>query len=271
MVPQTETNNADMYPPLPVGVGTKSKADPAIAPEAIATASGVAVPPPGRQNLKRRAMDAMARDAATEMPKIPPQHLVVGSRVEGLFNEDTWFPGTIEAIRHGKHGSKQIFVLYDDGSHESYYSNKAADMNDLRYDQAKDEPEIHQWNICHHLLCDTRFRWRPCQPCPLTGRPYRALKQFQRLLQMVSSGTCASDPLNLAKVKTFLIETALEHLAHCDVQGGVTSSEWAQYALSMLGESLEKHSKPLEYEPEGAVKYSREDTVQDSSPAHEQT
>ena len=85
MVPQTETNNADMYPPLPVGVGTKSKADPAIAPEAIATASGVAVPPPGRQNLKRRAMDAMARDAATEMPKIPPQHLVVGSRVEGLF------------------------------------------------------------------------------------------------------------------------------------------------------------------------------------------
>ena len=271
MVPQTETNNADMYPPLPVGVGTKSKADPAIAPEAIATASGVAVPPPGRQNLKRRAMDAMARDAATEMPKIPPQHLVVGSRVEGLFNEDTWFPGTIEAIRHGKHGSKQIFVLYDDGSHESYYSNKAADMNDLRYDQAKDEPEIHQWNICHHLLCDTRFRWRPCQPCPLTGRPYKALKQFQRLLQMVSSGTCASDPLNLAKVKTFLIETALEHLAHCDVQGGVTSSEWAQYALSMLGESLEKHSKPLEYEPEGAVKYSREDTVQDSSPAHEQT
>ena len=79
MVPQTETNNADMYPPLPVGVGTKSKADPAIAPEAIATASGVAVPPPGRQNLKRRAMDAMARDAATEMPKIQrglPQELL---------------------------------------------------------------------------------------------------------------------------------------------------------------------------------------------------
>ena len=77
MVPQTQTNNADMYPPFPVGVGT----DPAIAPVAIATASGVAVPPPGRQ--KRRAMDAMTRDAAIEMPKIPQQHLVVGSRVEG--------------------------------------------------------------------------------------------------------------------------------------------------------------------------------------------
>ena len=123
-------------------------------------------------------MDAMARDAATEMPKIPPQHLVVGSRVEGLFNEVTWFPGKIESIRPGKQGSKQIFVFYDDGSLESYCTNKAADMNDLRYDQAKDEPEIHQWNICHHLLCDTRFRWRPCQPCPLTGRPYKASKQF---------------------------------------------------------------------------------------------
>ena len=55
----------------------------------------------------------------------------------------------------------------------------------------------------------------------------------------------------------------MEHLE----QGGVTSSEWAQHALSMLGESLEKRSKPLEYEPEGAIKYSRED----SSPANEQT
>ena len=56
-------------------------------------------------------MDAMARDAATEMPKIPPQHLVVGSRVEGLFNEVNWFPGKIEAIRPGKNGSKQIVVF----------------------------------------------------------------------------------------------------------------------------------------------------------------
>ena len=53
------------------------------------------------------------------MPKIPPQHLVVGSRVEGLFNEVDWFPGKIEAIRPGKNGSKQIVVLYDDGSQES--------------------------------------------------------------------------------------------------------------------------------------------------------
>ena len=47
----------------------------------------------------------------------------------------------------------------------------------------------------------------------------------------------------------------------------VTSSEWAKHALSMLGESLAKCSKPLEYEPEGAVKYSSEDC----SPANEQT
>ena len=37
--------------------------------------------------------------------------------------------------------------------------------------------------------------------------------------------------------------------------------------LSMLGESLVKRSKPLEYEPEGAAKYSREDSI----PANEQT
>ena len=38
----------------------------------------------------------------------------------------------------------QIVVFYDDGSHESYCSHKAADMDDLRYDQAEDEPETHQ-------------------------------------------------------------------------------------------------------------------------------
>ena len=52
-------------------------------------------------------MDAMARDAATEMPKIPPQHLVVGSRVEVFFNEVNWFPGKIEAVRPGKIGTRE--------------------------------------------------------------------------------------------------------------------------------------------------------------------
>ena len=67
-------------------------------------------------------MDAVAQDSATEMimmlPKIPPQHLVVGSsRVEGLFNKVHWFPWKIEAIRPGKTGSKQTVVLYDDCSY----------------------------------------------------------------------------------------------------------------------------------------------------------
>ena len=56
-----------------------------------------------------------------------------------------------------------------------YWSHKATDMDDLRYDQTKNEPETHQWNLCHHRLCDERFRWRPCQPCPLTGRHSRSL------------------------------------------------------------------------------------------------
>ena len=284
-----------MYPPIPVGVGTKSNTDPAIAPVAIEAASGVAVPPLGRQKRREMHVDAMARDAVTEMmlPKIPPQHLVMRSRVEGLFNEANWFPGKIEAIRPGKNRRKQIVVRYDDGSHESYWSHKAADMDDLRYDQTKDEPEpeTYQWNICHHLLCDEQFRWSPCHLCPLTGRQYKGAawtKHLQRLLTSISSGTCASDPRNLAKVETFLIEIALKHLD----QGGValihnsvvTSSEWAKHVLSMLGESLAKRSNPLgqdhctEYEPEGAVNYSREDSSASQavgpaawSPANEQT
>ena len=83
---QTEIQNADsdIYPHIPVGVGTTSKAD---APVAIEAASGVAVPPPMRQMRRAMHVDAVAQDSATDMmvPKIPPQHLVVGSRVEGLF------------------------------------------------------------------------------------------------------------------------------------------------------------------------------------------
>ena len=86
---QTEIQNADsdIYPHIPVGVGTTSKADPAVAPVAIEAASGVAVPPLMRQMRRAMHVDAVAQDSATDMmvPKIPPQHLVVGSRVEGLF------------------------------------------------------------------------------------------------------------------------------------------------------------------------------------------
>ena len=31
---------------------------------------------------------------------------------------------------------------------------EAADTDDLRYDQTKEKPETHQWNIFHHLHCD---------------------------------------------------------------------------------------------------------------------
>ena len=120
---QTEIQNADIYPHVPVGVGTTLKADPAVAPVAIEAASGVAVPPPMRQMRRAMHVDAVSQDSATDMmvPKILPQHLVVGSRVEGLFKNVHWFPGKIEAIRPGKTGIKQIVVLCDDGSCKSHW------------------------------------------------------------------------------------------------------------------------------------------------------
>ena len=74
MLVEIQMNNADIYPPVPVGVGTTSKADQAVAPVAIEAASGVAVPPPMPQKRRVMHVDVVAQDSATEMMlfKLPP-------------------------------------------------------------------------------------------------------------------------------------------------------------------------------------------------------
>ena len=133
-----------------------------------------------RSLRRKRAADL----AAT---RILPLHLVVGLRVEGLFDEDQWYPGSIESIKPGRNGNKITVVHYEDSTSQTYDSHNATDMHDLRYavvhyedstsqtydsynatdmheiryDQTNEKPETHQWNICQYLLCDGRFKWSP--------------------------------------------------------------------------------------------------------------
>ena len=66
--------------------------------------------------------------------RIPPQHLVVGLRVEGHFDKG-WFLGKIVSVQTLKK-SKRIRVHYDDGEEQIYDSQaliNAGDMKDLRF------------------------------------------------------------------------------------------------------------------------------------------
>ena len=153
--------------------------------------------------------------------------------VEGLFDKDQWYPGSIESIKPGRNGNKIIVVHYEDSTRQTYDSHKATDMHDLRYDQTNEKPETHQWNICHHLLCDERFKWSPSRCCPLTHECCKGSAvplHLQWLLERISSGECASDAENLVNVRKFLIDIAQTRLnAASKSPLLVVSSEWAEY------------------------------------------
>ena len=169
-----------------------------------------------------------------------------------------------------------IVVHYEDSTRQIYDSHNATDMHDLRYDQTNEKPETHQWNICHHLLCDERFKWSPSRCCPLTHECCKGAavpSHLQWLLERISSGECASDAENLGNVRKFLIDIARSRL-HVNKAARnrtllVASSEWAERALSMLGF---KRIKPLcqkntEFAQVGASEFGEEQAAEKTAPA----
>ena len=75
--------------------------------------------------VDKAAHRSLRRKGAADLvaTRIPPRHLVVGLRVEGLFDEDQWYPGSIESIKPGRNGNKITVVHYEDSTRQTYDSH----------------------------------------------------------------------------------------------------------------------------------------------------
>ena len=86
--------------------------------------------------------------------EIPARQCVVGSRVQGLFSDEIWYPGMIASINRAI-----VCVTFDDGDEGQYNLRSPQFQTELRHDPRVEEENIWMWNIIHSKLCAISECW----------------------------------------------------------------------------------------------------------------
>ena len=173
--------------------------------------------------------------------ELMPDHLIVGNRIQALYDDNVWYDGRIDRINLRKRGArvtKSLHVRFDDGDEREFSTAKAEDMEGFRHVPLKEDGMTKRWSAVHRLLC-TFGEVGPSLVCPISNEPLSSKGKLDELRTKIMQQSLAG-PRNLAKLEQFL-------LGQAEVRK--LNPVLAQWAVDVEAQIPRKHSGVRTREP----------------------